>query len=257
MLRVKNEAERAELYITGAIVDDTDGAALAAWELSDGYEWPADIKAQLDAMRGKPLTVYINSDGGSVPAGVAIANMIARHDAPTKAVVDGWCCSIATQIFFAANEREMPENAYLMIHKPWTAVRGDADELLKAAEFLDTLQRGIETTYNKAAREGVTAEQIHEMVEAETWLTGKDAANMFNISLTQAAPVLNCYDGAFWRASNRPDGLNVITEKTASPETEMPIFNADVDADAEAAAKEKQAARIKAALALAKGVIAV
>ena len=257
MLKVKNEAERAEIYITGAIVDDTDGAALAAWELSDGYEWPADIKAQLDAVKGKPLTVYINSDGGSVPAGVAIANMISRHDAPTKAVVDGWCCSIATQIFFAAETREMPENAYLMIHKPWTIAKGDADDMLKAAEFLDTLQAGLETTYQKAARDGVTADDIHAMMEKETWLTGKDAADVFDIEITQAAPVLNCYDGTHWRAKNKPDGVQVITEETAEPETETPIFNADVDADAEAAAKNKQAARIKAALALAKGVIAV
>ena len=84
MLKINNSAESAELYITGDIVDDTDGAALAAWDMGDGYEWPADIRSQLDAMRGKPLTVYINSDGGSVPAGVAIANMIARHDAPTR-----------------------------------------------------------------------------------------------------------------------------------------------------------------------------
>lgn len=256
MLRVHNEAERAELYITGAIVDDTDGAALAAWELSDGYEWPADIKAQLDAVKGKPLTVYINSDGGSVPAGVAIANMISRHDAPTKAVVDGWCCSIATQVFFAANEREMPENAYLMLHKPWTAVRGDADELLKAAEFLDTLQAGIETTYNKAARDGVTPEKVHEMVESETWLTGAQAAELFDIEITQAAPVLNCYGGAYAKAMQKPDGVNVV-EESAEPQEAEPSFNAEDEAEAEAEAKNKQAARIKAALALAKGVIAV
>ena len=251
MLKINNSAEKAELYITGDIVDDTDGATLAAWNLTDGYQWPADVRAQLDAMKGKPLTVYINSDGGSVPAGVAIANMIARHDAPTKAVVDGWCCSIATQIFFAAETREMPENAYLMIHRPQTGTFGDKDEMLRAAAFLETLQTGLETTYAKAAREGVTPEQIHDMVEAETWLTGKDAAELFEIDLREAAPVLNCIGGKAAARLTPPENIVVNkTEPQAEPQTEpndAPAFD-EVEIT-------KTRAKVKAALAIMKGVI--
>lgn len=247
MLKINNSAERAELYITGDIVDDTDGAALAAWDMGDGYEWPADIRAQLDAMRGKPLTVYINSDGGSVPAGVAIANMISRHDAPTKAVVDGWCCSIATQIFFAADAREMPENAYIMIHKPWTIASGDADEMMRAAAYLETIQTGLETTYARAAREGVTPEQIHELVNAETWLTGRDAAELFEIELQQSEPVLNCIGGKAAARLTPPENIVVNkTEPQAEPK-EAPAFD-DVEIT-------KTRAKVKAALAIMKGVI--
>ena len=103
MIKIKNLGECAEIYINGDIIDDSEAGFMQNWGLStDGYQWPNDIKASLAECKGKPLTVYINSDGGSVPAGIAIANMISRHDAPTTAVVDGWCCSIATQIFFAA-----------------------------------------------------------------------------------------------------------------------------------------------------------
>lgn len=246
MMKVKNSADRGEIYLYGDIIDDASGAFLESWGEGDGFQWPAEIRAQLDALKGKPLTVYINSDGGEVAAGVAIANMIARHDAPTKAVVDGWCCSIATQAFFAADSREMPENAYLMIHKPWAAVRGNSDDLFKGAEFLDTLQRGIETAYNKAARDGVTPEKIHEMTEAETWLTGAEAAALFDIALTEAAPVLNCYGGAEARAMKRPDKIKLI-ENAAKPETATPIFNAENQA--------KEAAKVKAVLAITKGAM--
>lgn len=179
MLKVKNSSDKAELYIYGDIIDDVDTESLV------GFEWPADIKKQLDACKGKPLTIYINSDGGSVPAGVAIANMIARHDAPTLAVVDGWCCSIATQIFFSADKRQMPSNAYLMIHKPSCIVYGTSDDMLKAAESLEVIQSGLEETYKKCALPETTAEEIHTMVNSETWLTGAQAAEKFDIEITE------------------------------------------------------------------------
>ena len=170
MIRVENSADKAEIYISGDIIDDDEGTI---GRDGDAYQWPSDIKKQLDDVKGKDLTVYINSSGGSVPAGVAIANMIKRHDGHTTAVVDGWCCSIATQIFFAADDRQIPKNAYLMIHKPATGIVGNADDLEKAITFLNTIQEGMETVYNDAANDDVTPETIHDMVNNETWLTGR------------------------------------------------------------------------------------
>ena len=197
MLKVKNEAESAEIYINGTIIDDEDSGWLKFWEDDPaGYKWPKDIKQQLDAVKGKPLTIYINSYGGSIPAGCAMANMIARHDAPTTAIVDGYCCSIATQIFFSANVCKMPSNAYLMIHKPFTRFFGDqlinADEMRAGADTLDTLQEGLETTYQKKAKDGVTNEQIHEWVNSEKWFTGTEAAENFQIELLDPVQTLNC-----------------------------------------------------------------
>ena len=180
MIKVRNEEKSASIYISGDIVDDVDGDVLKSWGVDKGYQWPDGIRQQLEGIGDKDLTVYINSDGGSVPAGVAIANMIARHKGHTTAVVDGWACSIATQIFFAADERKIPANAYLMIHKPSTVAVGNADDLMEAVEALDTIQQGLETTYNKATLEGVTPERVHEMVENTTWLTGEQAAELFD-----------------------------------------------------------------------------
>ena len=221
MLKIKNNADSAEMYISGAIVDDETGGYFEAWgDDGTGYEWPKAVKEQLDAIDDNaPLTVYINSDGGSVPAGVAIANMIARHKGRTTAVVDGWACSIATQIFFAADERKIPSNAYLMIHKPSTCVAGDANDLQKVVDALDVLQEGLETTYRNAAREGVTDEQIHQMVEDTTWLTGADAAELFNIELLEATQTAACAGGPV-KFKNMPKGINLADKKPVTPKHE-------------------------------------
>ena len=250
MLRVVNKKDAAEIYITGDIVDDADGAFLQSWDAGEGYQWPAEIRAQLDAAKGKPLTVYINSNGGSVPAGVAMANMIQRHDAPTKAVVDGWCCSIATQVFFACDSRAMPSNAYLMIHKPATVAAGNSDDMLLAAEFLDTIQQGLETTYQKAARPELDAKKIHSMVEHETWLTGTEAAALFDIELLDAVPVLNCYAGKQAANMKPPENINIKPEAVTPP-----VFDYADSEQQTAEVNTDEAARIKAALAIAKGVI--
>ena len=221
MLKIKNNADGAEMYISGAIIDDEDGGWLESWKDSGtGYEWPNNIKAKLAEIDDDaPLTIYINSDGGSVPAGVAIANMIARHKGKTIAVVDGWACSIATQIFFAADERKIPSNAYLMIHKPSTCVCGNADDFQQAIDTLNVLQEGLETTYRKAACEGVTDEQIHQMVEDTTWLTGAAAAELFNIELLEVTQTAACASGPV-KFKNMPKGINLADEKLVIPKQE-------------------------------------
>lgn len=247
-LRIRcQEAGRAEIYISGSIVDDEMGGAFEAWgDSGTGYEWPAEIRRQLDSLRGKDLSIYINSDGGQVNAGAAIASMVARHDGHTVAVVDGWCCSIATQIFFAADERRMPSNAWLMIHKPTVEAFGDADFMRRMADALDSIQEGMETAYRKVAREGVTDERIHEMTNAETWLTGKEAAEIFDIHLTGAVAAEACAGTGSRFFRGIPGAIRL---RGAAPGSGAEA------AEAAAAAERLAAARTEIAVALTKGAM--
>ena len=153
------------------------------------------MKKQLDELKGKDLTVYINSPGGNVAAGVAMASFLKRHDGKTTAVVDGWCCSIATEIFFACQARKIPANAYLMIHKPSGVAQGTSDDMRKTADTLDIIQNGIESVYQAAAREDITAQDITDMVNAGTWLTGDEAALFFDVEVMQPLDVVACVKG--------------------------------------------------------------
>ena len=226
MLTIKNETKTsADLYIYGTIIDDDEANWIKFWnDDTEGYQFPADLKRQLDSLKGKDLNIYINSDGGLIPAGLAMAHMIERHDGKTTAIVDGYCCSIATQIFFAADRCQMYKNSYLMIHKPWSMAMGDANKMRKVAEILDTLQKGNESTYlNKIKPEAfLNAEnEIHNMVEAETWFTGTEAAEKFQIELLEAKPLMNCC-GSVDRlkamgAKKIPSSLNFLPENKTPP----------------------------------------
>lgn len=184
-LEIKNMTDvSADLYFYGDIVSDWWGA----WQNEDQY--PDAIKNFLSQAEGKDLNVYVNSGGGSVFAGMAIYNMIKRHGEKNKVkvYVDGLAGSIASVIAFAGTEPpEIPSNAFLMIHKPWGAISGNADEMRKMADDLDKIQTGIMNVYEDHLAEGVTIDQVETLVNAETWLDGKEAAKYFNIAQTDAA----------------------------------------------------------------------
>ena len=256
-LKIKNQSDTdAELYISGDIVGDDVGGCIETWGESDtGYNWPADIKRQLDEVGDKNLTIYINSGGGSVMAGMAMANMVKRCKGQTTAVVDGYCCSIATQILFAADKCKVPKNAYVMIHKPSTYACGDSNDLQKCIEMLNAVQDGIESTYVDAARDGVTPEQVHEMVENETWLTGEQAAEYFNVEVLDAVEVA-AYAGDTQKLfKHTPDGLHFADGPILFPENgehnNPNLLNNEQVEAAKQAADKLNSQRAQIALALA------
>lgn len=90
---------------------------------------------QLNASKG-PLTIRINSGGGSVFEGLVMYNAIQRRGKVTVKI-DGLAASIASLIAMAGNRIEMASNALLMIHNPWSGSSGDAAALRRQAELLD------------------------------------------------------------------------------------------------------------------------
>ena len=64
----------------------------------------------------KPITLIINSYGGSVLDGLAIIDTIKSIKAPVRTLIIGKACSMAAFIFLAGDERAMTKNSYWMIH---------------------------------------------------------------------------------------------------------------------------------------------
>ena len=130
-----------------------------------------------------------------------------------------------------------------MIHKPSCVVSGNSDDLLKAAETLDTMQDGIEAVYRNAARQGVTAEQIHDMVNSTTWLTGEDAAKYFKVDVLKPTQAVAKFGSARNLLDSIPAGLSLVDAKEAKAKVLEAMRK-----------KQEQTDYIKAALMAAEGV---
>lgn len=183
MIKIVNEADIAKIFIYGLIIDDTDAGWIKRESMNNpaneiGFEWPSKIKEELDAIKGKPVEVHIASDGGDVAAGISIFNLLEAHEAPVTVYVDSWAASIASVIAFAGNKIIMPSNTFLMIHPPKGGAFGEAGYLRSVAEWLDKLNDMIANIYAKNSNKPV--EELKELMAKETWLTAKEAAEIFN-----------------------------------------------------------------------------
>jgi len=87
----------AELLIYGFIGEDFFSESNSA----------SNIVQQLAGITAATIQVRINSQGGSVPDGLAIYNALKRHPARIVVTVDGQAMSIASLIVQAGDERDM------------------------------------------------------------------------------------------------------------------------------------------------------
>lgn len=127
---------------------------------------------------GEALDLHIDSCGGDVLAGIAIANRIRElvsNGHEVTCTVDGLAASIASVIAMACNEIIMYPQSFLMIHNPWTFTMGDADNLRKEAANLDTMKAAIVSFYR--GKFDRTDDEIREMMDAETWISGENAGD--------------------------------------------------------------------------------
>jgi ATP-dependent protease ClpP protease subunit len=124
--------------------------------------------------------LVISSGGGSVTEGMAIADLIANYPEETTATGIGLVASIATVVLLSADKVKMTENAFMMIHRPWSYTMGNADELEATAELLDKMEAKLLDIYTASVikRKGSQdnlENKITEMMAAETWLTAQEA----------------------------------------------------------------------------------
>ena len=123
----------------------------------------------------KPITVMINSPGGSADAGFAIYDLLRFIKPPVITVVNGLCASAGILIQLATDKKRrfcMPE-ARFMIHQPSTTSRGTASDLeITARETLKLRDR-----YNKIIAEasGRTADKVMEDARRDFWLDAGQA----------------------------------------------------------------------------------
>lgn len=140
-----------------------------------GIEAEQFIK-DLNAITAKTINIHVNSPGGDVFDGTAIFNAIKQHKSKTITHIDGLAASISSIIALASNEVHMAENAFLMIHEPWSIVIGNAETMRDEADLLDKIGGTIAKTYiNKTGKDEA---EIKELMADESWLSADEALDM-------------------------------------------------------------------------------
>lgn len=162
---LETEGTKAALYIYGDITSwpwlESD---VSSYNLSKQLEQLGDVDE---------IDVYINSYGGEVAEGLAIYSALKRHKAKVTTWCDGFACSIASVIFMAGDTRIMSNASLLMIHNAWTRVSGNANELRKQADDLDTITQASINAYMEKVN--ISEEELKELLDEEKWLLPQEA----------------------------------------------------------------------------------
>ena len=226
-MTIKNQTDSsADLFFYGDIVSETWQSEWYADDMA-----PGDVKKFLDQLDGtENINIHINSGGGSVFGGIAIYNMLRRNNAHKTVYVDGLAASIASVIMMAGDEIVMPKNATVMIHKPSASyffTTKNADDLRKDAESLDTCQEAIMQTYMTKAK--VDKEEIEQKVNDETWLTGEEAAELFDIKVEEANDAVACAGSSmFFCYKNVPTSLTAQGKNAKKKDEQRPLSRQDI-----------------------------
>jgi len=160
--RIVNEGGEATIYIYDIIGEDWYGGVAAK-----------DFVMQLNALDVEVIHLRINSPGGDVFDGRAMATALKQHKAKVIAHIDGQAVSAATYVALAADEVEICAGGFFMIHNAWTIQMGNAAEFRSAADLLDKVDSSISADYEQ--KTGKSAEEITAMMAATTWMTAEEA----------------------------------------------------------------------------------
>ncbi|WP_095143466.1 ClpP-like prohead protease/major capsid protein fusion protein [Pseudomonas sp. Irchel s3b6] len=151
------------------VVDMHLHGEIGAWGIT-ARQFAQDLKALGDVSQ---INLHVHSPGGDVFEGIAIYNILKHHPARVDGFVDGLAASMGSVVLMACNSISIPENAVIMVHKPWGIQGGDAHEMRRYADLLDKVEGSLVSAY--VAKTGKTAEEIHAILEAETWMNGVEA----------------------------------------------------------------------------------
>lgn len=178
---VRDSAEEVQIDIYGDIGDSWWGDSVSAKQLLDA----------ISEAKGKPITLCINSGGGSVTDAFAMMGALRAHDAKVTARVDGIAASAASFLLAAADEVVMSSVAWIMIHDATVYEYGRAEDLRKTADWMDRVNDQLAGIYAKRCKR--TKDEFATAMHETTWYTADDALEIGLVdSVSEAVAMAAC-----------------------------------------------------------------
>lgn len=152
------------IFIGGEITDATANSVIA--EL-----------LYLDSIEKKDISVYINSPGGSVTAGMAIYDTMNYINSDVSTVCVGLAASMGAFLLLSGEKgkRYALENSEIMIHQPLGGVEGQATEIKIAAERILNTREKLNKIIAEKTKQDI--KKIRKDTERDYFLSSKEALN--------------------------------------------------------------------------------
>ena len=137
------------------------------------------LQAQLlyldSADPGKDISIYINSPGGSVTAGLGIYDTMQFISSDVTTICTGMAASMAAVLLVAGQEgkRFALPHSRVMIHQPLGGVQGQASDIEITAREIQKLKKELYTII--ADHSHTDFEKVWQDSDRDYWMTAEEA----------------------------------------------------------------------------------
>jgi ATP-dependent Clp protease protease subunit len=123
----------------------------------------------------KEITLFINSPGGSVTAGLGIYDIMQYVSCPVSTMCTGMAASMGSLLLAGGNKgrRFALPNSQIMIHQPLGGAQGQATDIEIAAKNILRMKKLLNGIYNKHC--GQTLDQIEKDTDRDNYMTAEQA----------------------------------------------------------------------------------
>ncbi|ANZ70368.1 head maturation protease, ClpP-related [Pediococcus claussenii] len=121
------------------------------------------------------VELSIASNGGDVFAASEIYTMLRNYKGNVSVNIEGLAASAASVIAMAGDTVKISPTAQIMIHKAWSGVQGNSDDMEHESQVLGSIDDSIVNAY--AAKTGLDEGKLLNLMANETWLGAEDAVN--------------------------------------------------------------------------------
>lgn len=125
----------------------------------------------------KQISLFINSPGGVVTAGMSIYDTMQFIKPEVATFVMGQACSMGSLLAQAgaAGKRYMLPNARHMIHQPSGGARGQATDMQIQVEEILKMKKELTTIYEKHNSKGKTFDELAADMERDKFMSAEEA----------------------------------------------------------------------------------
>lgn len=191
----------------------------------DIWEQNPNMQVVIDAIdSGEDIELIISSYGGILNHALAIYKLLKPVSERVTARVIGVAASSATLILLAANKRIADKDSRLLIHLPFVALEGTADDLESAAAEMRNYESIVKDIYS-----GVAGAET--LLKEERWLTAKEALDAGLITEIEQTTPLSALKRALVLNSinNKLKTENLKTIKNVTNMEEVEVLKQEIE----------------------------
>jgi len=157
---------RERIICLNGVVDDTLSASIVAQILFLEADNPT-----------KPISLYINSPGGSVTAGLAIYDTMTYVQCPITTICIGQAASMGSLLLCAGEKgsRFVLPHSRIMVHQVSGGFSGQASDIAIHAKEILRLRRQLNEIYQRHLSKEHSLEEIDRLMERDYFMGAKEA----------------------------------------------------------------------------------